>query len=55
MQILTIDIGGSHIKATLLNTAGEAVSEYQRLPTPKPSDPENVTQTMQQKGEKLRV
>jgi polyphosphate glucokinase len=53
MQILTIDIGGSHIKATMLNTAGEAVSEYQRLPTPKPSNPENVTQTIQEVVKKL--
>lgn len=48
MQILTIDIGGSHIKATLLNKAGEPVSEYQRLPTPKPSNPENVVQTVKE-------
>jgi polyphosphate glucokinase len=47
MQILTIDIGGSHIKATLLNKAGEKISEYERLPTPKPSNPENIIQTIQ--------
>lgn len=47
MQILTIDIGGSHIKATLLNKAGEKISEYERLPTPKPSNPENIMKTIQ--------
>ncbi len=48
MQILTIDIGGSHIKAALLNAAGEKVSEYQRLPTPKPSNPNNVLETIKE-------
>ncbi len=53
MQILSIDIGGSNIKATLLNAAGEPVSEYQRKPTPKPSNPENVIQTIQEVVKKL--
>jgi polyphosphate glucokinase len=41
-NILTIDIGGSHIKATILNPEGEPVSEYARMPTPQPSTPINV-------------
>lgn len=41
-NILTIDIGGSHIKATILNTEGIQVSEYARMPTPEPSTPRNV-------------
>jgi polyphosphate glucokinase len=42
MNILTIDIGGSHIKATILNADGTPVSDYARMPTPQPSTPVNV-------------
>jgi polyphosphate glucokinase len=41
-KILTIDIGGSNIKATILNMDGSFISEYQRLPTPSPSTPGKV-------------
>ena len=41
-NILTIDIGGSHIKATILNSEGVPVSDYTRMPTPQPSTPRNV-------------
>ena len=41
-NILTIDIGGSHIKATILNAEGVPSSEYTRMPTPQPSTPINV-------------
>ncbi len=41
-NILTIDIGGSHIKATTLNSEGVPISEYTRMPTPQPSTPINV-------------
>lgn len=41
-NILTIDIGGSHIKAILLNKDGQPVSEYVKIPTPQPSTPINV-------------
>lgn len=41
-NILTIDIGGSHIKATIVNHEGVPVSEYSRMPTPVPSTPRNV-------------
>ena len=41
-NILTIDIGGSHIKATILNGEGVPVSDYARMPTPQPSTPLNV-------------
>jgi polyphosphate glucokinase len=46
MKILSIDIGGSHIKATILDVAGTPLSDYQRMETPKPSDPENVMNTI---------
>jgi polyphosphate glucokinase len=41
-NVLTIDIGGSHIKATILNAEGVPVSDYARMPTPQPSTPHNV-------------
>lgn len=42
INILTIDIGGSHIKATILNAEGVPISDYARMPTPQPSTPVNV-------------
>ncbi len=36
-KILSIDIGGSNIKATLLNPDGEMIAAYERLPTPQPA------------------
>lgn len=41
-KYLSIDIGGSHIKATLLNEQGELQMDYQRMATPEPASPENV-------------
>jgi polyphosphate glucokinase len=41
-KILTIDIGGSHIKAVILNTEGALISDYKRVPTPVPATPEAV-------------
>ncbi|WP_026902847.1 ROK family protein [Pedobacter glucosidilyticus] len=41
-QILAIDIGGTSIKATVLNTSGEMLVEYQKVPTPEKASPENV-------------
>jgi polyphosphate glucokinase len=46
MKILTIDIGGSNIKANVLDNDGDPVSEYIKLPTPQPATPENVLQTI---------
>ncbi len=48
IKILTIDIGGSHIKATILNAQGAPVSDYARLPTPQPSTPKNMMDAIQQ-------
>ena len=41
-NILTIDIGGSHVKATILNAKGAQISDYTKMPTPQPSTPINV-------------
>lgn len=46
-KILTIDIGGSNVKATILNPNGALTMEYQKLPTPQPASPENLMKTIQ--------
>jgi polyphosphate glucokinase len=45
-KILTIDIGGSRIKAILLDSDGKMLIEYKRLDTPSPANPERVMQTI---------
>jgi polyphosphate glucokinase len=42
LKILSIDIGGSHIKATILNEKGEMLKEYSKVVTPVPASPENL-------------
>jgi polyphosphate glucokinase len=41
-KILSIDIGGSRIKAILLDVEGGMLIEYNRVDTPAPSTPQNV-------------
>jgi len=41
-DVLAIDIGGSHIKAVVLNKNGEYISDYQRIETPLASTFENI-------------
>ncbi len=41
-KFLSIDIGGSHIKATILNDKGALQMDYDKTPTPVPANPENV-------------
>jgi polyphosphate glucokinase len=45
-KILTIDIGGSHIKAVVLDSAGAMISDYKRVPTPVPATPVSVLSTI---------
>ncbi|MEP6616044.1 MAG: ROK family protein [Ginsengibacter sp.] len=45
LKILSIDIGGSHIKATILDYAGTSIKEYERVETPSHADPANVLET----------
>src|ERR1700744_3740741 len=47
-KILSIDIGGSHIKATILNREGELQMEYDKIATPMPSTPENLLEATKQ-------
>jgi polyphosphate glucokinase len=42
LQVLSIDIGGSHIKATILNSEGKLQMAYEKVVTPMPSTPENL-------------
>ena len=41
-KILAIDIGGTHIKATILNADGKFLQEYESEKTPKPASPAKV-------------
>lgn len=41
-KILSLDIGGSTIKATVLNEEGELLQDYAKVKTPNHSTPENV-------------
>jgi polyphosphate glucokinase len=45
-RILSIDIGGSHIKATILDGEGKMLSEYKKIETPSTADPEQVMQVI---------
>jgi len=47
MKILGIDVGGSGIKAAVVNTTtGELITERHRIPTPKPATPEAVAEVI---------
>lgn len=49
MEILGIDIGGSGIKGAPVDVeAGKLVGERKRIPTPEPSSPDNVAQTLKE-------
>jgi polyphosphate glucokinase len=51
--ILSIDIGGSHIKATILDPDGNFLHDYERLPTPRPAIPANVVDAITQLSQKF--
>jgi len=42
ISVLAIDIGGSHVKATILNKQGQLTMAYGKIETPMPSTPENM-------------
>lgn len=52
-KILSIDIGGSNIKATVLNASGTFLDEYQKLPTPSPANPSKVLDVINQLAQKF--
>lgn len=41
-KILSIDIGGSKVKATILDENGNMMIDYQKVPTPDPATPDSV-------------
>lgn len=41
-NILVIDIGGSSIKAIILNTKGEVIQEFQKIETPENANPKSL-------------
>lgn len=45
-NILTIDIGGSHIKCIILNGNGDGLTDYRKLPTPAKAAPADVIRTI---------
>ena len=47
-KILSIDIGGSSIKACLITFGGDVLSEYTKLPTPLISTPQAVLEVIKQ-------
>lgn len=42
LKVLSLDIGGSNIKGTILNEKGELQKKYEKIATPNPASPENV-------------
>ena len=47
-KILAIDIGGSHIKATILNSDGALEMEYEKVDTPSPATPEKCLEAIKE-------
>jgi polyphosphate glucokinase len=45
-KILSIDIGGSRIKATILDTEGNMQMDFQKIATPTSPDPGNIIQAI---------
>ncbi len=48
LKILAIDIGGSHVKATVLDKNGEMLSDYIKTDTPSPANPDNVIKAIKE-------
>lgn len=46
LKVLSIDIGGSHIKATVLDKNGALLMDYNKVETPQPANPENVVKAI---------
>jgi len=41
-HVLTIDIGGSHVKATIVDENGNLLFDYKKIDTPSPATPEAI-------------
>jgi polyphosphate glucokinase len=53
-KILSIDIGGSRVKATVLDVEGNMLREYEKLDTPVPATPDAVINTIVRLTEKMK-
>jgi polyphosphate glucokinase len=49
-RILSIDIGGSNIKATVLDRNGKLLQDYTKLKTPRPAGPAEIVKTIRELG-----
>jgi polyphosphate glucokinase len=47
LKVLSIDIGGSHVKATVLDKNGALLVEYKKVETPLPANPDNIVKAIQ--------
>jgi len=45
-SVLALDIGGTSVKATVLDMEGKQLVDYQKLPTPNPATPEAILETI---------
>lgn len=52
-KILSIDIGGSRVKATLLDAEGRSLMDYERIDTPIPATPEKIMEAILQLVQRL--
>ncbi len=42
LKVLSVDIGGSHVKATVLDDKGALLMDYKKVVTPLPANPDNI-------------
>ena len=47
LKVLSVDIGGSNVKATILDKNGVLLMEYKKIATPSPANPANIIKTIQ--------
>ena len=52
-KILSIDIGGSRVKATLVDAEGQSLMDYERTNTPAPATPGNILSAIVQLADRL--
>lgn len=45
-NVLTFDVGGTNIKATVLDSEGEFLQDFKKVPTPRPATPAQVLAAM---------
>jgi polyphosphate glucokinase len=52
-KIFTIDIGGTNIKATILNSNGDFLQDYEKEETPQPASPQNILAVIKELAKKF--